>query len=417
MKRINKKISTALIAGATMVLVSGCGGGSSASIPEENNQPLSANDAKNAMALNAMAYRVLVPVYTAIRNGEITIDGGQTTTIYGQCDDGTFDRNVTGSGDNTTVTFTFNQCKTTQPNTDFQNPMIAECGVMALQVLRYQESAPTATTASVPAYYAIINGKVTCSINGNEGSADFDNYVVHAYNSTLQDPDGDNEWSYNMHAYLKKEPYAQTSGSIDDAKYTLALDGVIEGKKWEGPADGSGTLVDHEKWYMENFELVADHQGLQGDSLKTSGKLSYEGIVREGDTANNGIKLFVGFDNLTYAFTPMESSSEDVNVSVSGKVNASCHPYYAVYSTPVTLEDYAAVRDAEGDRMASAGTMTVAVEGKEGTATAEFEESGSNAAFVMTVDDNSTTYESWRAVIDGSSCAGLQEIIDRYLPI
>jgi len=423
MKIMNRKILATISVSSMMLIMSGCGSSdfngnldNNNSLPTpEPDQPITLQQAKDAMALNAIAYRIITPLYGTVSGlmGDAT-SSVAVNTLYGECDEGTFVRTETDNG----LVFEFNQCKTTQPNADFQDPMIEECIAIGASIFPGLSPLSTNTSNNVASYYAIMNGKVTCeSPSDTAAYAELNNYEVTAYNSTLQIPDGDNKWVYNMRIDISYELHDDLAGSIPNALYVLKVDGDFRGQKWDGSSDGSGTLINDETWTFDNLTVEGDHQGVdKPDILRASGSATYLGTVREGDTENNGMELSVGFDQYAYQFDPTDDIRIE-NIKISGKVQASCHPDWITYTTPETLIDQGGLltglKDAEGDRMPYIGMMTIATESTTGEAEAVFDDNGTNAQVTITAEDGSDTYESWRSIIEGSSCQVFQEIIDR----
>jgi hypothetical protein len=133
------------------------------------------------------------------------------------------------------------------------------------------------------------------------------------------------------------------------------------------------------------------------------------------------MRLSIDFDHYTYQFNPLPAETTNpLDIQISGKVKASCHPAWATYETVENLIDDQNNLDAEGDRMPSAGVMTLATDDKSGTKRAIFElNTGTDKAEVSIVNSSAPvgdTYESWRNIIEGSSCEIFQDIIDRVLP-
>ena len=419
MKNFYNKTAIVIMSGIAAIAINGCGstGTVSESGAGDTLLPISQEQAKDAMALNAIAYRVITPLYGTVSGliGSTAVTAVTIIPIYGTCDEGTFTRTETTNG----LVFEYNQCKTTEPNTGFQDLMIEEC--MAIGASIFPGIAPlTGATPNnvIASYYAIIDGKVTCEApSATSAFAELDQYDVTAYNSTLQTPNGDNKWVYNMRIDVSYQLHDDIAGTIPNALYTLKVDGDVRGQKWDGSSDGSGTLVNDETWSFDNLIIEGDHQGVdKPDILRASGSATYIGTVREGDTANNGMELSVGFDQYAYQFDPTDDIRIE-NIKISGKVQASCHPDWIMYATPEILIDQGGLltglKDAEGDRMPYSGTMTISTDNTTGEAKAEFADNGTNAEVTITAEDGSHTYESWRSIIDGSSCAVFQEIIDR----
>jgi hypothetical protein len=410
------------LSGVAAVTLSGCLG--SAGTPSESGGgdtllPINQEQAKDAMALNAIAYRIITPAYALVTGLISTSMTSRMTTVpsYESCDEGTFTRTETENG----LVFEYDNCKTNTPNNGFQDPMISECldiggSIFPGFIPTNQEN----TLDTADSYYAIINGKVTCETTGDTAAyAKLENYEVTAYNSTVQKPAGDNRWVYNMRIDLSYELYNNEAGNIPNALYTLKVDGDFRGQKWDGSSDGTGTLVNDETWTFNNLTLEGDHQGVgQPDIIRAFGSASYVGSVREGDEDHNGIELSVAFDKYAYQFDPTDNNTRIIeNIKISGKVQASCHPDWVTYMTPEVLIDQGGLlnglKDAENDRMPHSGKMTIATESTTGEAEALFTDNGNNAEVTITTEDGSHTYESWRSIIDGSSCQVFQEIIDR----
>jgi hypothetical protein len=243
-----------------------------------------------------------------------------------------------------------------------------------------------------------------------------DNYEVTAYNSTLQDPDGDNRWIYDLRIDISIDPYDNAAATIPNARYAAALNGYWRGQKWDGSSQGGGTLVNDETWTMNHLVVAVDHQGPgKPDIISASGGAAYLGSVREGDNEHNGMRLSIDFDRYTFLFNPVAAGSQTpLDIQIGGKVKASCHPAWAIYSTTENLIDDPGVRDSRGDRMSSTGEMRIGVSNKDGLARATFGiNSGTDKAQVTIMSD---TYPSWRNIIEGSSCEIFQDIIDRVLP-
>jgi len=98
-----------------------------------------------------------------------------------------------------------------------------------------------------------------------------------------------------------------------------------------------------------------------------------------------------------------------------GGMDASCHKGGLIeYATLVTLEDINATRDSEGDRMPSAGRMSMTIPGYNPSPVV-FSEAGGSAQVAITSGENTVIYPSWRSITTTSSCAVFQEMIDRFL--
>jgi len=441
--KMNRILPVITISLMTILLVSGCD--SSATKAPVNNPTLPEDDngstpptptpppaitlvqAKDAMALNAMAYRIITPVYGLIRPSSEP----KNATVNGvpECENGgSFNyTETTNANDLPKLVFEFNDCNTTQPNTKFQDPMIDKCLEIGANIFPSQTPTSEASITSVPAYYAIMNGTVTCEATSETSAyADLDNYVVHAFNSLQQEPEGDNRWSYDMRIDMSIVPHDDAAGEVPNALYTVSVDGYFQGEKWEGSSTDGGTLIDDETWTFNNLTLEADHQGAgKPDIIMASGSAGYVGAVREGDTENNGLQLSVGFDKYAYQFDPSDDDAIEY-VTISGKVQASCHPEWITYATVETLEDNRTIRDASGttdlggDRMPHSGVMTVETDNTSGKAEATFsqytsEKGNEKAQITIETEDESKTYKSWREIIEGSSCEYFQEIIDRTI--
>jgi hypothetical protein len=386
------------------------------------------------MALNAMAYPIMVRAYSIFREviAQRESSGKATSaTSPEQCENGGTYQEIINveseDGNATDITFIYHECNTTDPNGSYQDPMIEKClqiGVPVLTATSSSSSSPkTASATANGDYYAVMDGTVRCYREEDNLTAHalLENYVVHAYNSTLQDPPGDNEWKYDMNITLKKVPAEeQSDGNLEDGIYTLAIDGYLYGKKW----DQNGTIVNDETWAMNDFILEGIHRGaVNEDTITARGEVSYHGSTREGDVENPSMDLSLAFDDFSY--TMLYIDKFDVNVTISGSLKASCYPATVSYTTTQTLVDDNRILDADGRRMPSQGSMKLKTSRTSGSATAQFnsvvdpDRSLSEKATVEITDfqGNTETYSSWREIVEGSSCEIIQEILDRNLPL
>lgn len=411
MKRINKKITTALLAGAAMTLVTGCGGGSSATIPDDGTKDMTQQQAKDAMALNALFYPVLVPLQSCLAdikqcatdmfNPSVAMGWAITTDQMAPGEhnctvgDATKGKYTVDSNDGNKLVVRFDTdpanpgCYDVDNAQDIEGALIGTC---INTILGTNIGNPgTADTDGTSTYKVQYEGKVTCT---KATSAILENYVVSAFGQT--DPNNNpNRHSYNM-------TVSMTNG--------LMIDGTYHAEKWAPSSSPTDPKINDETWIFRKLNL-ASGRTVNGLSIVADGGASYVGTVREGDEGNNGMKLAIDFTNLTYAMT---GSLSNTDVTVSGGVSASCHPDVVTYTTPGILNDLNNVRDAAANRMPNSGKMNIGLSGYK-AASAEFSAPGT-AQLSITASDGAKIYDSWRAITTTSSCASLQKIIDRIIP-
>jgi hypothetical protein len=213
------------------------------------------------------------------------------------------------------------------------------------------------------------------------------------------------------------DPYNDEPGKFTNGYYEVSINGYAHYMDWEGIGEDPAKLRNDETWTMNHLTVSGDHQGAdKPDILTANGGAAYVGAVREGDNENNGMRLSVDFDHYAYQFNPLPPEATNrLNIQISGKVKASCHPAWITYATVDNLIDHREKPDAEGDRMPSAGVMTLATDNRRGTQRAVFGLNPTTEKAQVTIKND--VYPSWRSIIEGSSCEVFQDIIDRINPL
>ncbi len=413
MKPINKKIMTVLLAGFTVLAISGCeskvGGvtddGGEFIPPPDTNETVPLKDmteeqAKDAMALNALFYPILIPLQGCLADplGCILpgVAGGQAanapmTPGDHECTVGDPSKGkytVSDNADVLEVTFDTDganpKCFDVANAQDIQGALMEACVGKIIQ-------SPTTTAVNGSTYEVQYEGKVTCT---KATSVVFDNYIVSAFGQT--DPTNNpNRNSYNM-------TVSMSNG--------LGINGTYQNEKWSPAGVVTDPKVNDELWTFTGLNLSSPDTA-QGFTVLADGGASYDGKIRLGDTTNPSLVLGIDFSNLSYAVTGDTLNSD---VTITGGVKASCQPELVTYGTTATMNDLRDIPDADGNRMPSKGSMSMSIPGYN-AAPALFEAPGT-AQVTITASEGTTVYDSWRAITTTSSCAELQTIIDRVVP-
>ena len=399
MKRINKKITMTLLAGAAMALVTGCGGGSSATIPENEAKEMTQQQAQNAMALHAAMYPAFASVTDCLTSVDAAKqclenwfgDNGASSTVallapgkYSctKGDDGYvhgyFDYNRTDDG---TMIYTFSDnCADYGNNKDlFENLILKSCLLGTRPRIEEGDSPVDGT------YRVEHRGSITCSPGKK-----FGDYMYRTIGNSNDKTKM--EWRY--------------SGTLAFDSGNVSLNGYVRGiAKYAVGDDNASTPWDElflgsdEEWQFENVTI-----GL-GDKLVLNGKGTY--IKRPNDNdgeQGKGYEFYLAFDALTYDFT---NESGDITSTVKGKVKATCQPTWVIYNTKTDMVDVSSLPDAKGQRMPSSGAMTAAIEGHT-PADVTYQAAGSNAE----VKVGTQVFNSWHAIIAESSCKQINDFLD-----
>ena len=436
MKLVSKSTITASLLMLTMIGIAGCGSSAGTSekptptpgisptptgtpTPQPTGKPtptptptpennMTAVQARDAMALNALFYPILTPVMDCLNDLEACVSNMTATTSnstllltnnpmsegdHNCTEDNASSGQYRVSRDADTFSIKFGTDQTGEC-TDVANGQDLSRNVVRPCILKMMDLSGSATSSglgtSSSGYVVDYSGSITCT--KGEG-ADLDNYVVYAHGQTSHNP---NRNSYN---------------ATLDITQGIVIDGTYHNEKWApGNEPAEDKKINDELWTLKNLGLYFKKDG-STSTIAANGSADYFGKVREGDIAHNGMRLSIGFDKLSYIM----SGTTDLSVSVKGGVQASCHPELVTYGTPVLLEDINATRDSNGSRMPDDGTMSIAIPDHK-AAIAHFDATATPTAQVfISAGTSLINYHSWREITTKSSCAGLQDIIDRFL--
>ena len=439
-------VVTALALLGSIGCSSGGGGKQKAEIDSEQ--------ARESLATVGTAYRVAVPLYTALRGMYTYKSDDEKSPQNGDGDKrfpepGTYDCEYSGSvtvyrpetldagGD--TLTFEYHECNTSSPNVDYQEPMFDACGLPDLREFLNPEAENEAEPADSSGYHSIIRGTVTCDVSSmaeNEVASErrthavFSNYQVEAHNNSGYD--NRSSWSFDLNWTMVSEQETgdikKTMGAIPNGTYTLAMNGVSEWEEWDGAVE-SGTQVTDNTYNFNGLVIEGNHQGAGlPDILTLNGGLKVEMDGEEVlhvsiDEENGGgdYAIDVAFDDLVFSILQIGENG-DMNVSISGDLTTKCDDATYSYKTPVTLQDIADIRteDRFFNRMASAGEMTVSRSDASGEARAVFgidqlrtvSDATKETMFKqmerpqveVEADGETETYYSWSELSEGIMC-------------
>jgi len=410
---LNTFIKVFLIGMLTSLFLTGCsqsdGGSTSSTTPTEPTAEMNATQAQNAMALNALFYPILVPlqgclssplecILPGVFDGQATasdvdhMSPGEHNCTFGINENGKY--RVSNSGTELKVEFgkkgdgTVGECISVTGTDYLQDALIYACVKTVLgEDSENLTEEPNAGTGIENEY----TGTVTCIEKTN---VVFDNYIVSSFGQGNPD-NTPNRNTYNM-------TVSMTSG--------IGIDGTYQNEKWAyGAADDSAPKTNDETWTFTGLNLSAPDT-TDGFTILADGGADYVGTVRLGDEVNNGMVLFIAFDNMSYAVTGNTLNSD---VTITGGIKASCHPELVTYSTTATMNDLRDILDADGNRMPSKGNMSMSVPGF--NAVPALFEGQTTAQVTITTSEVPTVYNGWRAITTTSSCAELQTILDKVI--
>ncbi len=374
--------------------------------------------AKDAMALNALFYPILAPLQSCLSDipsciglnfpsaatvdqAMISADDAQSILTADMGRVGDYECTI-GTPENGTYTVSSLSPLVVEFGTDLENPgcidmanaqdiegaLMSAC-IEELVELRSSSAQSSTAGTNETGYEVAYEGKVTCTA---KTSVVFADYIASAYGQT--DPTNKpNRNSYNM------------TVSIENG---LGMDGTYQNEKWAPGGSFTDPKVNDELWTFDNLNLSLDTSS--GITVMATGRADYLGTVRLGDEANNGMELFINFDNLTYTL----DGNPDADVTIAGGVSASCHPEVITYATTETMRDVGLIRDSDNKRMPSEGSMSMMLPGYD-PVSAVFTAPGDTAQVIVASSEGTVAYPNWRAITTTSSCAVLQEIIDRVI--
>jgi len=371
------------------------------------------NDSKNAKALNAIAYRVLIPTFAKVRDvlNSSNIDNEISKApelITVDCDDRNSSNGqytINREANKVTIDYGTGTCKAINSAT-VTTRALAECGLSFLSegipFLGLQGVNDANITSS--SYYVLTEGKIVCTKTTNEAGTTLEMDMQKHKSTNVNHSSGNNSsWYHNYKIALK-----------NSTSLTFAMTGSTRGQLYNGQVDG-GILINDEEYIVKNFTIDMDLVDGEADTLATTGSVAYKGRVRENDPTNPNLTLTLNFDKYKYI---MDGPTEDLTIKTTGTVGASCLGGAINYTTSTILNDVNSSLDARGDRFPSSGEMGISSidleigQPRNTQATIVF--SPSNAA--ITTNNDVQNYDSWRTIIEGSSCEILQDIIDRTLP-
>lgn len=403
--------------------------------------PMNEEQTKDAMAINAIAYPMLVPVLSYMDDLSVSANKNakQDTNIKpffihedgtewymcteGDLNQGTYSRNVNTDGDTRTTVYSFGgdvndgKCYDIANMNNIQNKLTTDC--LLTLIIPIENEPLMAAIVEEPVYKVEYEGEVTCTRTENMGifhsvQVNLDGYTVTATGNGSQYEE--NRWQYDiLGSFTVNNSYRYTANNgAEEDNQTIALNGFIRGQYWNGTIE-ENNLTNDEAWAFEDFNLVHDNMNrdVYNNNVIADGKAAYVGAVRRGDTENPDLNLSLEFDKLTYLMDGAEN--QDANVKVAGSVKASCVDRIITYTTGDDgLQDLTDVRDDNDARMPLSGKMGIGLEGYV-PSSAKFSGLGGNSSVDLKSQISSQNYDSWRSITDGSNCQIMQDILDRLL--
>lgn len=365
---------------------------------------LTMNDAgaKDAMALNAIVYPIAARLSTfplcfdSIESLKTCLDllpalapeapdGAQPVEPGNNlCTTGSFDYSKTGE----TYAITFNDCVD-----DANKQRLHEDLVLKACVFDTDPEILPGNPASTGTYQVIYNGTVTCTPEVKTA----ENYTYRTIGNTAAQKK--QQWTYD--------------GTFDITSKVL-VDGSVRGlTKYGEPGDDWDGLFlgSDEEWQFASLSATL------GDTMTLDGKYSYLKHPNANEPDRNETETFyMNFDALAY--TMIKSGgvlSKNIDVNISGRASASCYPEVITYTSATVLEDEDTLRDINNSRMPSVGDMTISKLGYYAISAA-FDKTEEQANVSITSAESTKLYNAWREITTGSTCQGIQDIIDSILP-
>ena len=403
-----------VLVGSAVLVMTGCGDSSASfklddgdkndTVPPVSKKDMTAAQAKDAMALDAAIYPILAPISelsncltstdalkTCIKDAIGGEDTVETSTIDPKLDPGTYEctaghpeyGHFTYAQAGDTVKYTFDNCKDYSNQKDLYTNLIVKSCLLGLNP-RVNMDAPS----SIGTYRIEHTGSVECS--SGKKSADYTYRTIG--NSNGQDKQ---QWTYK--------------GTVEFGDGKVIADGSVRGiHKYAVGSDTPDTPWDElflgsdEEWQFANAGITL------GNPIVLNGKSTYVKHPNDNEgEKGEGYEFYMAFESLAYDFL---KSGRDITSNVTGKASASCHPEFVTYATTADMVDVESLRDATFHRMPSSGEMTTALDGYN-PVPVKFSASGSNAQVTVETTDGKVTFDSWKAIIDGSSCTNMNDFL------
>jgi len=401
---LKKMFNMSVIGLLTGLIMTGCAKSDSTEKKAAGSpQPIDMNvaQAKDAMALNAIMYPLVVdisnlPICTEniaalqtcvdlLQLAAPTPPAGASSPTPGEnlCTSGSFDYDKSGD----TYTITFNNCVDDANKQKLHEDLVLKaCGYGVDPLILPKNDTSTGT------YNVTYNGSLTCSPYIRTAT----NYTYRTIGNSSGQTKMD--WTYN--------------GTVDLTSKVSITGNMRELAKYGDPSDTWDQLLlgSDEEWVFNNTSLTL------GDTMTFDGRYSYIKHPNQSTVKPDpvGYTFYMDFKALSYALT---HNGLDLDADVKGTVSASCHQDEVTYATQTILTDLNTTRDINDSRMPSAGEMSSTMAGFN-PVPAIFGAPTTNAQVTITASNSDTVYNSWREVITGSSCVGIQDVMDKIkLPI
>ena len=402
-----------MLIGSVTVIMSGCDDSSAGNsydpdepgpMPPKPLKDMTAAQAQDSMAMDAAIYPILAPISelsncltstdalkTCIKDAIGEKDSVETNTIDPKLNPGTYEctagypeyGHFTYAQKDDTVKYTFDNCKDYSNKKDLYENLIVKSCLLGLNP-RVNMDAPSA----IGTYRIEHTGSVQCSPGKKSGD-----YTYRTIgNSNSQDKQ---QWTYK--------------GTVEFGDGKVTVDGFVRGiHKYAVGSDTPDTPWDElflgsdEEWQFDNAGITL------GNPIVLNGKGTYVKHPNDNDgEKGEGYDFYMAFESLAYDFL---KSGRDITSTVTGKASASCHPEFVTYATTVDMVDVESLRDATFHRMPSSGEMTTALVGYN-PMPVKFSASGSNAQVTVETTEGKVTFDSWKAIIDGSSCTKMNDFL------
>ena len=410
-----------VLVGSAVLVMSGCSDSSASfklddgdkndTVPPISNKDMTAAQAKDAMALDAAIYPILAPISelsncltstdalkACIKDAIVGEDEGvETVGVAGisiidpKLDPGTYEctkdhpeyGHFTYAQTGDTVKYTFDNCKDYSNQKDLYTKLIVRSCLLGLNP-RVNMDAPS----SIGTYRIEHTGSVECSPGKKSG--DYTYRTIGNSNDKVKQ-----QWTYK--------------GAVEFGDGKITADGFIRGiHKYAVGSDTPDTPWDElflgsdEEWQFGNAGITL------GNTIVLNGKATY--VKHPNDNKGEqgeGYEFYMAFESLAYDFL---KNGRDITSTVTGKASASCHPEFVTYATTADMVDVESLRDATFHRMPSSGEMTTALDGYN-PVPVKYSASGSNAQVTVETSDGKVTFDSWKAIIDGSSCTNMNDFL------